>query len=76
MLTEAKLREIIAETADTVDASAVGLTQAFGDAGLDSLDHSSILLAVQEETGVEVPDEEVNRCNSIQAILDFVNARV
>jgi len=39
--------------------------------GLDSLDHAMILLRLQERCGLEVPDEDVEACCSIRAILDY-----
>jgi acyl carrier protein len=39
----------------------------------DSLDIMNILLGVQEKTGVEVPDDEVENLTSANKILEYVN---
>jgi acyl carrier protein len=41
--------------------------------GADSLDIMNILLGVQEKTGVEVPDDEVENLTSANKILEYVN---
>jgi acyl carrier protein len=71
MLTEQGIRVLIGETIANFDASSLGKDTAFTDAGLDSLDHSSILLEIEERFGLKIPDEDVEACGSIQGILHF-----
>ena len=71
MITEEDIREAIAQTVPNLNAASVGVGQDFFDAGLDSLDHASLLLDLQEKHGLEVPDEDVEKCRTIQAILDY-----
>ena len=42
-------------------------------AGADSLDVMNILFGVQEKTGLEIPDEDVENLRTIDQILDYVN---
>ncbi len=70
MLTVEQVREIIAGAVPTVDASALPADATFEDAGMDSLDHASILLALQERYGIEVSDEVAADMTSIMAIVD------
>lgn len=44
------------------------------DAGLDSLDHASVLLTLEEEHGVSFPDEVAGELVTIQAIMNHANA--
>lgn len=71
MLTEADIRRVIGESVANFDATSLNPAASFSDAGLDSLDHASVLLALQEEYGLEVPDEDVDLCNSIESILAY-----
>lgn len=71
MLTESNIRRVIEQCVTNFDATSLDPAVSFSDAGLDSLDQASVLLALQEEYGLVVPDEDVDLCNSIQNILDY-----
>ncbi|MBU0665004.1 MAG: acyl carrier protein [Proteobacteria bacterium] len=43
------------------------------DIGADSLDMMTILLGLQDKYGIEIPDEAVEKLNSVAAICDFIN---
>ncbi|XP_038714029.1 acyl carrier protein 2, mitochondrial-like [Tripterygium wilfordii] len=42
------------------------------DLGLDSLDTVEILMALEEEFGFEIPDNEADKINSINLAVDFI----
>lgn len=44
------------------------------DCGIDSLDFMLILVGVQEQFGVEIPDSKVPEFGSLQSVVDFVKA--
>ncbi len=46
----------------------------FSDHGVDSLDIFSLLLDVQEETNVEISDEDVDGLTSVNSIIEYVKA--
>lgn len=71
MITEQNIRDAIANAVDDFDASALGAGDDFFDAGLDSLDHATVLLGIQEECGLTIPDEAVDQCRSINGILEY-----
>lgn len=75
MLTERDVRDAIAKSVVNLDAASLNVDTDFTDAGLDSLDHASILLALQEEHNLAVPDADVDQCTSIRAILDYAAKR-
>ena len=56
------------------DASALRDDQLFRDAGIDSLDHLNVLLAVEEQFGVEIPDEDSKSLNTLNALLAYLAA--
>jgi acyl carrier protein len=43
--------------------------------GIDSLDIASVFLAVMERYGLDVPDEEIDRLNTIDAIAAYIESR-
>ena len=46
------------------------------DAGLDSLDIANLLLLIEEKYKVKIPDEEALEMDSLQSIVDLVNAKL
>lgn len=71
MITEQAIRDAISKSVDDFDASGLGADDDFFDAGLDSLDHATVLLGIQEECGLTIPDETVEQCRSINGILEY-----
>jgi acyl carrier protein len=47
----------------------------FFDVGLDSLDHASILLTLEEDHGLRIPDEDAGDMVTVTAILDYAKAK-
>lgn len=71
MLTEQDVRNAIAKSVINFDAASLDSDKDFTDAGLDSLDHANVLLFLQEEHNLTVPDSDLDQCTSIQAILEY-----
>jgi acyl carrier protein len=75
MVSEKQLRGVIAEVVPTIDIASLPTHGVFADNGIDSLDHASILLALQERHGLIVPDEDLPRTTSIAGILSYAAER-
>lgn len=69
---EAKIKDIIVEqlgvNADQVTREA----KMIEDLGADSLDAVELVMAIEEEFGIEVPDEEAEKLGSVGDIIDYV----
>lgn len=74
MITEKDVRAAIGRARENFDASAVPVDADLGDAGLDSLDHASVLLDLHESTGVEFP-EDASELNTISAIVAYAKSK-
>ena len=74
MLTEQHIRDALVRTVEMDGVGGIGADEDFFDAGLDSLDHASVLLALQEEHGLTIPNERVGDCRNINAILRYAKA--
>lgn len=72
MLDSDQIRAIIEESVKGVDIAALGDEQDFSEVGIDSLDHSMILLAVEERSSIKIPDEAVDSCASVAGIVAFL----
>ncbi|MFM1558406.1 MAG: acyl carrier protein [Roseibacillus sp.] len=69
---EAKIKEIIVEqlgvNADQVTREA----KLIEDLGADSLDAVELVMAIEEEFGIEVPDENAEKLQAVGDIIDYI----
>ena len=45
------------------------------DLGADSLDTVELVMALEEEFGTEIPDEEAEKIGTVQQAIDYINTR-
>ncbi|GFZ11337.1 mitochondrial acyl carrier protein 2 [Actinidia rufa] len=63
----------VVKSSQKVDPSKVTPNAHFqNDLGLDSLDMVEIVMALEEEFGFEIPDNEADKINSINLAVDFI----
>jgi acyl carrier protein len=75
VLSESDIRNVISEVVHTIDVGTLGVDSEFSDTNMDSLDHWSILLALQELFGLVVPDEDLEQTTSIGKIMAYAAKR-
>ena len=63
------IRKLISEVVSGEEVLSMSIDITFDDAGIDSLDQAQILLALQEQYEVEVPEGEEDNYNTIKKIL-------
>jgi acyl carrier protein len=69
---ETRVKEIIVEQLG-VDPSEVTPQASFiNDLGADSLDTVELVMALEEEFGIEIPDEEAEKLQSVGQALDYI----
>lgn len=57
----------------SVEASQVSLESSFTqDLGADSLDAVELVMALEEEFSIEIPDEEAEKITTVQAAVSFI----
>ena len=67
-----KMREIIAEQLNC-DGETIGLDTSFkDDLGADSLDLFELVMALEEEYGLEIPAEELSDVETVGDILEYL----
>ena len=60
-----------------VDASKVTTTSAFiDDLGADSLDTVELVMAFEEEFGIEIPDEDAQKMRTVSDVLSYLKDKV
>ncbi len=71
-----RLTEIIAQKLD-VDADKVTSDASFTeDLGADSLDFVELAMALEEEFDIEIPDSDVEKIQTVQDALSYLDAHV
>jgi acyl carrier protein len=72
----AKVSKIVAEQLE-VDPSEVKEESNFAnDLGADSLDVVELVMALEEEFDIEVPDEAAEKLLTVRSVVEYINERV
>ncbi|MCM1285760.1 MAG: acyl carrier protein [Acetobacter sp.] len=71
-----KIKAILAEQLDVDENSITPDSLIVEDLGADSLDAIDIVMSVEDEFGIEVPDEIVEKMSSVNDILVFVENNI
>jgi acyl carrier protein len=72
---EAKVKKIIAEQLD-VEEDKVSLTSSFvEDLGADSLGQIELIMALEEEFGCEIPDEDAAKIITFSDAIEYIKAK-
>ena len=71
---DSRVMQIVSEQLG-VNAQDVTMTSSFvDDLGADSLDTVELVMALEEEFNVEIPDEEAEKITTIQQAVDYINS--
>ena len=71
---ESKVKEIIVENLG-VDAATVTPQASFvNDLGADSLDTVELVMALEEEFDIEIPDEEAEKIQTVGQAIEYVKS--
>ncbi len=71
---EAKIKEIVAENLG-VDSGKVTTGASFvDDLGADSLDTVELVMALEEEFGIEIPDEDAEKITTVNEAVSYVQS--
>jgi acyl carrier protein len=71
-----KVRAIAVEQLSVAEALVTKDARIVDDLGADSLDVVELVMAIEEEFGIEIPDEDAEKFVSIQDISDYVYRRL
>jgi acyl carrier protein len=71
-----KVKRIISEQLD-VSEDVVVLTASFvDDLGADSLDQVELIMAMEEEFNITIPDEDAEKITTVQDTIDYITKAV
>ena len=68
-----KVTQVIAEKLGIDDVSTVTPTSKIvADLNADSLDVVELVMALEEEFGIEIPDEDADKLITVQDVIDYI----
>ncbi len=76
MTVEERVKKVIEEQL-SVNQDQITLEASFiDDLGADSLDTVELVMALEEEFGIEIPDEEAEKINKVAEAIEYIQAHV
>ncbi|MCX5870922.1 MAG: acyl carrier protein [Desulfocapsaceae bacterium] len=73
MAIDQQMVDIIVEQLSVEKDKVVPNASFVDDLGADSLDLVELIMAMEEEFDVEIPDEEAEKINTVQNAIDYIN---
>lgn len=71
---EQKVKDIIVEQLSVTPEQVTPEAKFIDDLGADSLDTVELVMAFEEEFGIDVPDEEAEKLISVGSVISFVES--
>jgi acyl carrier protein len=71
-----RVKKIIAEQLEVDPADVTPEANFANDLGADSLDTVELVMALEEEFDIEVPDEAAEKLLTVQSVADYINEKV
>ncbi|MDR4495241.1 MAG: acyl carrier protein [Nitrospirales bacterium] len=75
MAVEERVKKIIAEQLGVEEDDVVPEAKFVEDLGADSLDTVELVMALEEEFEIEIPDEDAEKIQTVGAAIDFIKEK-
>ena len=73
MSTFDKVKEVVIDKLGVEDDKIVSEASFVDDLGADSLDTVELIMQLEEEFGIEIPDEDAENITTVQAAVDYID---
>ncbi|GAA0262451.1 acyl carrier protein [Pseudomonas rhodesiae] len=71
---EQRVKKIVAEQLGVAEADIKNESSFVDDLGADSLDTVELVMALEDEFEIEIPDEEAEKITQVQLAIDYARA--
>lgn len=71
-----RAKQVVVEHLGVDDADVTDTAKFNDDLGADSLDHVELVMAFEEEFGIEIPDDDAERFLTFKDAVDFITAKL
>jgi acyl carrier protein len=75
MAVDGKVKKIIAEQLGVDEAEVKSDASFVEDLGADSLDIVELVMAFEEEFGIEIPEEDAEKITNVQQAIDYIGGK-
>lgn len=70
-----KIKQIVVDQLGVEDAEQVTLETSFKDLDADSLDVVELIMALEEEFDIEIPDEDAEKLTTVGAAVEYIKEK-
>ena len=71
-----KVKEIIIEQLGVAETAVVGEASFIDDLGADSLDIVELIMAIEEEFDLEIPDSDAEKVVTVNDVVDYIKENI
>lgn len=71
---EQQVKKVVAEQLSINEADIKNESSFIGDLGADSLDTVELVMALEDAFGIEIPDDQQEKIQTVQQVIDFIKA--